>query len=58
MPLLIPEIAEKLKDWDEITLLEILNITAEELVERFYDKIEDKYETLRKDFDEEDMENE
>lgn len=58
MPLLIPEIAEKLKDWDEITLLEILDITADDLVERFYDKIEDKYETLRKDFDEEEMENE
>lgn len=56
MPLLIPEIAEKLKDWDEITLLEVLGITAEDLVDRFYDKIEDKYETLREEFDEEDME--
>ena len=49
--LILPELCEKLKDIDEITLLERLNIDSEELVERFTDKIEDRFETLIKEFD-------
>jgi hypothetical protein len=36
---------------DEITLLEVLNISSEELVERFADKIEDKFDELEIDLD-------
>jgi len=37
---------------DEITLLEVLDITSEELIERFADKIEDRFEDLERDLDE------
>ena len=40
------ELSERLKQLDEITLLEVLDISAEEIVERFTDKIEDRFENL------------
>ncbi len=40
------ELKEKLKDLDEITLMELLEVSSEDLVERFIDIIDDKYETL------------
>lgn len=49
--LTLVEIAEKLKRFDEITLLEILEINAEEIVERFMDRIEDNQDKLRKAVD-------
>jgi hypothetical protein len=42
----LDELIEKLKRFDEITLLELLNITTEDLVDRFEDYVESKYETL------------
>tara|TARA_R110000822_G_scaffold18032_1_gene59890 strand:- start:447 stop:650 length:204 start_codon:yes stop_codon:yes gene_type:complete len=36
---------------DEVTLLEILDISSEEIVERFADLIETKYERLAKDLE-------
>ncbi len=39
---------ERMSKLDEITLLEVLNISSEELVERFADKIEDKFDELPK----------
>lgn len=53
MPLTIPELAEKLKRLDEITLLEVLNISAEDIVDRFMDFIEDSAEKLEQEFEEE-----
>ena len=45
MTLTLLEITKRLAaQYDEITLLEILNITSEDLVEAFLDRIEDKYE--------------
>jgi hypothetical protein len=41
----------KLTTLDEITLLEVLEITSEELVERFIDKVENKYDQLEKELD-------
>ena len=40
------ELKELLLKYDELTILEKLNITTEELVNRFEDKIEDNYEKL------------
>jgi hypothetical protein len=40
--LTLEEIKERLKRLDEITLMEVLGITSEDLVERFDDIIEDK----------------
>jgi hypothetical protein len=39
----------KLTQYDEIMLLELLNISAEELVERFIDKIEERFEILERE---------
>lgn len=45
MTLTLQEISKKLAEqYDEITLLEILNIDSFDLVEAFFDRIEDKYE--------------
>ena len=51
--LTLVELAIKLKETDEISLMEVLEISSEDLVERFADKIEDKYDTLRKEYEEE-----
>ena len=42
----INELKEKLKRWDELDLLDALDITSEELVEHFSDLIEEKYARL------------
>ena len=47
-----------LKRIDEISLLEVLEISSEDLVDRFTDKIEEKYEQLAEDFEEEDLSSE
>ena len=49
MPLLLHEIKERLIDLDEITLLELLNITSEDIVELFSDRIEENADKLEKE---------
>ena len=49
--LTLNDLAEKLKQIDEISLMEILEITSEDLVLKFIDRIEDKYDYLVDDFD-------
>lgn len=51
MTLTIQDIQEKLKRLDEITLLELLEISSEDLVEHFVDKIEDKADTLEEELE-------
>ena len=46
------DLADKLRLVDEISLLEMLEITSEDLVDRFMDTIEEKYEDLVEDFEE------
>lgn len=53
MPLTLTEVQEKLKLIDEISLMEILEITSEDLAERFLDKIEIKYAQIVLDLEEE-----
>jgi len=48
------EICEKLKQTDEISLLETLNISSEELVDRFQDLIENRLTYFQNDFKEDD----
>ena len=49
-PLTLEELKERLADrLDEITLLELLNITSYDLVERFSDLVEDNYDKLQKE---------
>ena len=42
---------ERMAQLDEITLLEVLDISSEEIVERFADKIENKFDDLEIDLE-------
>tara|TARA_R110000868_G_scaffold385929_1_gene654024 strand:+ start:4453 stop:4614 length:162 start_codon:yes stop_codon:yes gene_type:complete len=46
MPLTLPDLCDKLRRLDEITLLELLNLNSEDLVNSFQDIIEDKADFL------------
>lgn len=54
MAITLTELQEKLKLIDEISVMEILEITSEDLANRFIDRIESKYDQLITEF--EDME--
>jgi hypothetical protein len=47
--LALSELIELLKDEDEVSLLEMLEITSIDIVERFSDFIENKYDLLTKE---------
>lgn len=50
MTLTLQEIKKRLAEqYDEITLMEVLNINSYDLVDAFYDRIEDKYEYFNKE---------
>jgi len=49
----IVDLSERLKKLEETILLEVLNISSEDIVERFQDKIDDKFEELSDDLEEE-----
>lgn len=51
MNLTFEELKEKLKRIDEVTLLELLNIDSNDIVERFYDIIEDNQQKLKRMID-------
>lgn len=51
MSLTLRDIMERMAQLDEITLLEVLDISSEELVERFADKIENKFDDLEIDLE-------
>ena len=46
LPLTLQELQDRLKRFDEITLLELLDVTSEELVDSFIDRIEDNFDRL------------
>lgn len=50
MSLTFEEVKDKLKEIDEITLLEKLEIYSDDIVERFEDKIEERLEQLEEEF--------
>lgn len=45
------ELMERLKRVDEISLLEILDIASEDIVDRFGDLIEERYDQLARDYE-------
>ena len=49
--MLLEELKEKLRNVDEVALLEMLNITSDELVKRFVDEIEENIHKLIKELD-------
>jgi len=46
MALTLEEIKERMKRWDELTIIEELSIRSEDIVERFDDIIENKADYL------------
>jgi ribosome assembly protein YihI (activator of Der GTPase) len=58
MALTILDLFEKLKRLDEISLMEILGITSEELVDRFEDRIEAMFDQLVDEIDDTEEEEE
>jgi len=51
MSLTIEELKEKLQQLDEVSLIELLELTSEDIVNRCADLIEEQYETLESQFD-------
>lgn len=47
----VHELCDYLESIDEVDLLELLDITSEELVAKFKDKIEDQFEYLLSELD-------
>jgi anion-transporting ArsA/GET3 family ATPase len=54
MALTLEELKSRLTRIDEISLLEVLDIDSEMLVERFWDLIERKHDELEEDFEQDD----
>ena len=46
----IYELEKKMKFLDELSILELLNINSDDLVDRFCDRIEDKQDVLEEMF--------
>jgi hypothetical protein len=46
------ELLEKLRHLDEVTLLELLEVTSEDIVDRFLDRIIEKNDYIRKELQE------
>lgn len=51
MNLTFEELKEKLKMLDEVLLVEMLDIRSDDIVERFYDVIEEQQQKLRRMID-------
>ncbi len=49
------EVCDQLIQLDETTLLEVLDLTSEDIVNKFQDKIEDKLELLAEDLEPENI---
>lgn len=49
--LTLEDLKQKLKQLDEVTLMETLEITSDDLVDRFEDLIEKQQDTLELQFD-------
>lgn len=52
--MLTPELLNKLKHIDEVALLELLNISTEDLIDAFYSRIEDNLAYINGQVQEED----
>ena len=48
-PLTLHEFKERLMQFNELDLIELLDLTSEDILDRFEDVVEDRYEQLRKE---------
>ena len=46
------ELIDKLKELDEVTLLELLEVTSSDIVDAFYDKIYERLQYIQKELEE------
>lgn len=58
MPLTFYELLERLKKIDEVSLLEVLQLTSGDIVDRFEDRISDNYDYLIGELDDEEEDDE
>lgn len=58
MPLTFYELLERLKKIDEVSLLEVLQLTSGDIVDRFEDRISDNYDYLIGELDDEEEDEE
>jgi len=57
MSLLLPELTDRLAQrFDIVTLLELLDVTSEQLLEAFQDRVSERYEFLSEQLEEQDGE--
>ena len=49
------ELIERLRETDEVLLLELLGITSTEIVDAFLDRIDERNEYIREQLEEEDV---
>ena len=54
MALTLNDVVERLKQIDEVSLMELLEITSEDMVSRFLDRVEMKYDIFLREFEEDD----
>jgi hypothetical protein len=52
MALTLEEVKQKLMRLDEVIVLEVLDLNAEDIIDRFEDKIIDRLEELEEELDE------
>ena len=53
MPLLLPELTDRLAQrFDIVTLLELLDVTSEQLLEAFQDRVSERYDYLTEQLEE------
>lgn len=56
MSLVLPELKDRLAQrYDVVTLLELLDVTSEELLEAFQDRVSDRMEYLESQLEDEDL---
>jgi hypothetical protein len=53
MAILFNELLDELRKWDEVSLMELLGLTADDIIDRFEDVIEQRQEEIRDYFEEE-----
>lgn len=51
MTLTLKDVIERLKKIDEVSILEVLEISSEDIIDRFEDKIEDNFNELQEDLE-------